>query len=34
MLREVLTFVLETLDAEEELGVATESRAASRSYAT
>jgi len=34
MLREVLTFVLETLDSEEELGIATESRAASRSYAT
>lgn len=34
MLREVLTFVLETLDSEEELGVASESRAASRSYAT
>jgi hypothetical protein len=34
MLREVLSFVLETLDAEEELGIAAESRTASRSYAT
>jgi hypothetical protein len=37
MLREVLTFVLETLDAldaEGDLDVAAESRAASRSYAT
>jgi len=33
MLREVMGFVLETLDSEEELEVATESRSASRSYA-
>lgn len=34
MLREVLTFVLETLAADEGFEVPTESRAASRSYAT
>ena len=34
MVREVLTFVLETLESDEGFEVATESRAASRSFAT
>lgn len=34
MLREVLAFVLETLESDDGFEVATESRAASRSYAT